>query len=66
MNLVVGSHGDSMWPYNDCEWRSLTYGISNMKKRASQKTKDKILLIAMCVLPYVAMAMAIVMSILIK
>ena len=64
MNLAVGSQGDSMWPYNDCEWRSLTYGISNMKKRTSQKTKDKILLIAMCVLPYAAMA--IVMSILIK
>jgi len=53
-----------MWPYNDCEWRALTYGISNMKKRTSQKTKDKILLIAMCVLPYAAMA--IVMSLLIK
>jgi hypothetical protein len=64
MNLVVGSQGDNMWPYNDCEWRTLTYGISNMKKRASQKTKDKILLISLCILPYAAMA--IVMSILIK
>ena len=35
-----------MWPYNHCEWKSVTYGISGAKKKAKQAVKDKALIIA--------------------
>jgi hypothetical protein len=39
-----------MWPYNHCEWKIVTYGAGALK-RAKQKIKDKILLIALSTLP---------------
>lgn len=35
-----------MWPYNYCEWKSLTYGISKTKKKVKQSAKDKTLFFA--------------------
>lgn len=26
-----------MWPYNHCEWKNVTYGISEARKRAVRK-----------------------------
>ena len=35
-----------MWPYNHCEWKSVTYGISGAKKKVKQAVKDKTLFFA--------------------
>jgi len=35
-----------MWPYNHCEWKTVTYGISEVKKRAKDKMKNNLILCA--------------------
>lgn len=44
-----------MWPYNDCEWKTITYGVSAMKKRATKKLKEKIAFIVISILPSILM-----------
>jgi hypothetical protein len=40
-----------MWPYNYCEWKSITYGIKNTKSKW-QKNKN---LILMCTVPSIVL-----------
>ena len=42
-----------MWPYNDCEWKTITYGAGAMKKRAEKKTRDRKILMVLSLLPTV-------------
>jgi hypothetical protein len=41
-----------MWPYNHCEWKQITYGISKSK---SYWRKNKSLIL-MCTMPTVVLA----------
>ena len=48
-----------MWPYNHCEWKVITYGAGAVK-RARQKIKNKIVLIALSTLPTILLVLGIV------
>ena len=48
-----------MWPYNHCEWKVITYGAGAVK-RARQKIKNKIVLIALSTVPTILLVLGIV------
>ena len=48
-----------MWPYNHCEWKVITYGAGAVK-RARQKIKDRIVLIALSTLPTILLVFGII------
>ena len=48
-----------MWPYNHCEWKVITYGAGAVK-RARQKIKNKIVLIALSTLATILLVLGIV------
>ena len=48
-----------MWPYNHCEWKVITSGAGAVK-RARQKIKNKIVLIALSTLPTILLVLGII------
>ena len=48
-----------MWPYNHCEWKVITYGAGAVK-RARQKIKNKIVLIALSTVTTILLVLGIV------
>jgi hypothetical protein len=45
-----------MWPYNHCEWKTITYGTGAVK-RAKQKIRDRIVLIVLSILPTILLVL---------
>ena len=48
-----------MWPYNHCEWKTITYGAGALQ-RAKQKIRDRIFLIALSLLPTILLVLGII------
>jgi hypothetical protein len=49
----------TMWPYNHCEWKTITYGAGALK-RAKQKIKDKSVLMVLSILPTILLVLGII------
>lgn len=31
--IVLSLQGDDMWPYNECEWNTMTYGVAGAQRK---------------------------------
>lgn len=46
-----------MWPYNHCEWKTVTYGVA----KANKWTKDVIGLVAVSAIPSVVLGLSLLL-----
>jgi len=55
-NRLVFVRRKTMWPYNHCEWKTITYGAGALK-RAKQKARNRIVLIVLSILPTILLVL---------